>query len=350
MADTHDERRTWWDRLFPPEAKRLEVALPLLLIGILPTLVFAAANEFLNAYGTAPGYLAAPAVFDGNAEAAGRLRVLAASAALTGASLAALLYFLGSLRFFTRASARVVLIIYVIAATLCLLLMLGDAVRQPQTFLGEQQTCRALNMVEAEAAGAGPRTAVKIAPAVDAKVALPRASSPPPDQSCNGGRYLELKNLHHFHRYALAVVTPALVLGALSFGAAPRRGTAEEAKRRARTMNEYLYISAAVLVLGLLYLSATLRWPAHALHPLDRAAYLEHVDALVLYWGVVYSLYIVSFYVPIALWMGRNFGSSAVFGKGEDAALRHPLSLIKLGTTIFAPAIAGLIGNAVATG
>jgi hypothetical protein len=140
------------------------------------------------------------------------------------------------------------------------------------------------------------------------------------------------------------------VLGALGFGAAPRRGTEEEAKRRARTMNEYLYISAAVLVLGLLYLSATLRWPAHALHPLDRAAYLEHVDALVLYWGVVYSLFIVSFYVPIALWMGRNFGSSAVFGKSEDAALRHPLSLIKLGTTIFAPAIAGLIGNAVAAG
>lgn len=154
-------------------------------------------------------------------------------------------------------------------------------------------------------------------------------------------------------RYLLAVVTPVLVLGAISCWPSAGENTRRGCARRTGRLNNYLYLSSAVLVCGLLFLSALMRWPGYSLHPVDVPSFTANVDGLVFYWSVIYSIFIASYYVPVAAAISSSCpkGSAPAGGTSnaddDEPVAASPFSLLKLGAGIFAPAIVGLLGEVI---
>jgi hypothetical protein len=162
------------------------------------------------------------------------------------------------------------------------------------------------------------------------------------------------QGLNGAQRYFLALLTPALVLGSISCLAMPPRPTKSDCRRQADRLNTYLYLSAATLVIGLIFLAAMLRWPAYGLNEAQAKAYGAHVDAYVLYWGITYSILIASYYVPVAVRLAGVGGAAAPpdpkeAGEGDDGATTHLIAQAKALAALFAPAIAGLLGGVLKT-
>lgn len=72
-----------------------------------------------------------------------------------------------------------------------------------------------------------------------------------------------------------------------------------EAMRHARF---YLYLSSALLSFGILAMMAWMRLPLGVIENPDQAqAYEDHVKSVILFWGVAYSLVILSYHLPTML-------------------------------------------------
>jgi hypothetical protein len=158
--------------------------------------------------------------------------------------------------------------------------------------------------------------------------------------SCRAWHFDVLWWLNEIQKFLLALLTPALVLGTISCLAEPETPTNEGCQIQARALSTHLYLTASVLVIGLLYLSALLRWPGSGFGEDAAAPYNAHVDAYILYWGITYSIFIASYYVPVAIRLTRGCESS-------DNPMSELLGLLKSTAAIFAPALAGLLGGVV---
>jgi hypothetical protein len=309
------------------KAKQLHLKTADLAIALWPLLVISLSSAFVHWFGTFAGEFPAPAATPTHAEAAGRLRTMTTWLALTAAVIFCLTYFFQSLRLFERKSLRTLVVAYAILAIVGLVLVgLG--------FAGEANRAVADDFI---------RNALN----------LPIHNPPHPGPFdlilFNGTEFDLLQGMNSFQRYVLALLTPGLVLGSISCLAMPARKTVDDCRRQADRLSNYLYLSAAVLVAGLIFLAAMLRWPGYGLAAPAALAYNAHVDAYVFYWGVTYSILIASFYVPIAVRLAGISGDTAPAAdakndpRGETSS--HLIATLKAAAALFAPAIAGLLGG-----
>lgn len=303
-------------------AKKLRLETSTLVIALLPLLVISLSSALVHWFGTFAGELQAPAAAANHAEAAGRLRALTTWLVMLAVVLVCLAYFVRSVRVLERGSLRVLALAYAVLAIAGLVLVYFG-------FAGEANRAVADEFIQAA-------------------LNLP-ISRPPPGPfdliAFHGTEFDLLQALNWIQRYLLALLTPALVLGSIACLAMPQRKTIADCRRQSERLNNYLYLSAAVLVAGLIFLAAMLRWPGYALPEAAAARYNGHVDAYVFYWGVTYSILIASYYVPVALRLAGIGGAVAESGEAAPSASEHLIATAKALAALFAPAIAGLLGG-----
>jgi hypothetical protein len=254
--------------------------------------------------------------------------------------LACLAYFVRTLRDSAPESRRRLARAYFWLALFGVAAVAGGSVPGAPRFLGERAICDAF---------AGTWQPGHLRPWLDLSPA------------CTGVQFTMLWWLNEAQKFGLALLTPALVLGTISCLAMPGPASRAACRLQARRLNSHLYLAAAVLVMGLLFLSALLRWPASGLAGAPATAYVNHVDAYIFFWGATYSVFIASYYIPVALRLtgmcgnlpassGESTGATAKADEdGESDADDNPVSdlfsLFKTVAALFAPVIAGLLGS-----
>ena len=312
-----------------------------LLIAALPWAVLSFAGWLQTQYGMATHNLQLTLVPDGHLEAAGRLRMLTTWLVMAGLGVAALILFFLDVARMTRRSRTLLLASW---AVLVLVGLYSVSFREfegrAEHVIGEQMICRSLKLADFPKEARKPIR--RLPPAVVAEPARKR---------CAGVEKFDWFNrLNGAQLYLLLLVLPAIVLGAVSCLA----GLPGLARAQAKRLDTYMYLAAALLVCGLLFLSAILRWPGYAFRGADLASYTAHVSGYVLYWGIAYSLVIAAFYVPVAIILSGAMRKSgpvepgqgdATTTKAAASASPQPLDALKVAAAVFAPAITGLIGE-----
>lgn len=108
-----------------------------------------------------------------------------------------------------------------------------------------------------------------------------------------------------------ALVVPVVALLAACSTLAPSR-TGERhdpnfCALQMRRLKEVLTAASAILVAGILHMGAWLRWPAALVaEPSAQGAILGAALAITLFWGVTFTLMLVSTYLPAALILARR--------------------------------------------
>lgn len=343
---------------------------------LLPIAVLLVATALLSLAGHPVGTHPSVEAFSGTAEGAARVKVLASWLLLSGLGIAVAAHFFIHLRELGRRTQRELAITY---AALAILGAGSVALGHPEEahrFVGEQFVCRAFATLEAGQEPPAPPPAAQnqanqqAAAAKPAPIAFLRESSWAGSKSLNcpeAEKWHLMRLLNGAQRLLLAFITPALVLGMILSLAA---GTGLDFKRQAERLNTYLYLASAVLVAGLLFLSALLRWPGFALPQGARAQFEAHAGAITLYWGVAYSLFNAAIYLPVAARlrarrveapMPAPIAPSSDDGAGRATAaaptapaaptsdpLLTPVGMLKVGASMFAPALAGLLAGILA--
>lgn len=319
------------------EARPLHLPARTLWIAVLPFAVIAVSGALVHFLGISLGDVTQPAPKAGSGyshlEAAGRLRSIAAWLALSAATLLGLVYAIRALPRFDAASRRLLTRVYLACAV-------GGLILVAFGFAGEANKAVANDFIREALGGPTPRFPGGTLDWIRFDLSL--------------FRLFEL--LNSTQRYALALLTPALVFGAISCLAMPANPTKEDCRRQSDRLNTYLYLSAGTLVVGLVFLAAMLRWPGYGLTGPAAEAWRAHVDAYLLYWGITYSILIASYYVPIAVRLAGLGGAAAPAapkgrkaGDGDgpptESASAHLLAQVKALAALFAPAIAGLLGG-----
>ena len=347
-----------------PDRKGALVLDPRMLVILALPFAVISISFLLMPYAGAPLDPLAKAVVDnGHAEAAGRLKMLATWLLLFTIGCACIGYFIVNLGLFASRTWWWLVAMFIVMAALGGGPILYGAAEGPR-LMGEKAICDAL----AARAPAQPTPPVSRGQAASAPAAgsatdnsLQSYDLSPPASVFEGLSFLRqpdcpadtahwrmhrMWQLNFIQRLLLTLVSPALVLGTIACLAIPPRRTARPAGRSpADRLKIHLYLTAALFVSGLLFLSALLRWPAFAFQGAGREAYVAHVDAFVLYWGVTYTLYIASYYVPVALLLTAQ---GVRDGVDEDKLpAGQLLDWTKTLAALFAPAIVGLLGNVI---
>ena len=293
-------------------------------IMVLPSLVLLSASILLMNYGTPSGALSNPSVANGQAETAGRISVLATAILCSAVGLLSLYQFGRDLRLFNSSSRQLLLS----AAGVCVLVgsifVWNGVPDDADRYLGPNFACLSFGLVD------------KVTPSPD--VALADSANP-----CGAVLHSRMKSLNHSFKYLLAAVSTALILGTISCLGLPASPTAADRKRALERLKSYLYLSAVMLVCGLAFLGALLRWPAFSVG--DDASVKAGVSAILLYWGIVYSVFIASYYIPVALFGAERWAPLGPAGEGESPLT--PIGLVRAGAAIFAPALVGLASGLV---
>lgn len=102
---------------------------------------------------------------------------------------------------------------------------------------------------------------------------------------------------------AMAIVGTISCLGGIR-GGDTDPPAAELIETQSQRLHYYLYLSSAILVTGVLVIYGWLHWPASFAEKPDD--YRALANALLLFFGVNYSLTIFSFYVPVALILSEH--------------------------------------------
>jgi cytochrome c biogenesis protein CcdA len=321
---------------------------------LLPTAVLVAGSLLLSLAGYPQSTAFDPSAASGSAEAAARVKVLATSLLLASLGIGCAIAFVAHLATLPKSETRIMIAIWAALTALGVgSLWLGQP-EEAHRFVGESFACRAFGALQAaqdkpvQPPPAATTEATKAPPA--SAVAEPaRIFSKP--QDCHAPQWQQMRVLNGVQRYLLAFVTPCIVLGMIACLASKGGDTLRSQSER---LNTYLYLAAALLVAGLLFLSALLRWPGFSLPKDPRAIYDAHAGAIVLYWGVVYSLFNAAIYLPVAHLLKRRFeeratGAPASTGDSLSPAdtLWRPVTMLKTASAIFAPAIAGLLSDVV---
>ncbi|HEX8620383.1 MAG TPA: hypothetical protein VF718_00270 [Allosphingosinicella sp.] len=295
--------------------------------------------DYLDEFGRTEGAFEMSLVLDSHLEAAGRVRMLATSLFATVVGLSALLYFAWTVRLFEPRSRWWAIGAYVAVAAVGLSLVWAERGGNSQKMMTRPVLCAPLVLVDTGNPGA--RATLRVWP-----------DGRPEGESDDGferrcaasATFGKFKRINDRHRFLLPLILPAVVLGAISC-LGKRTGGREARGEAVERLKIWLYLTAAMFVAGLLLMSALLQWPAFAYQGAAKEAFRAHVSAYVLYLGVLYTLFIAAFYMPIYVRLAAAHRRSAR-AEGSDAAEPiNPLDLGKIMLGIFAPAIAGLLGD-----
>lgn len=160
-----------------------------------------------------------------------------------------------------------------------------------------------------------------------------------------------LVTVNRIVRVVFVLAGVGVIVGTISCLAEPVRTRppwARSALRRLqrRRLQRYLNLGALVMTAGLLFMVAWMRWPAFGYDGEDHNAYVGHVNALALYFGVYYSAVIASYYVPVAAIM-QSRTARALLGRdsstdGPGRPEPHSAEVAGKGLAILLPAIAGM--------
>lgn len=317
----------------------LDFPRPAVFIAIIPALVLLAASLLLMNYGAPSGMHLDPKVAGGQAEAAGRISVLATAILVAAVGLLALVQFGRDARRFTGPARNLL----IGAAGVCALIGCISVSRgvpdDADAYLGDEFACRSFALLDTPQANPGPPPATAGSPLTT--VGSPKAATAQP---CSGGVRLDrMRGLNHGFKYLLAFVSSALIIGTISCLGLPAAPSPSDRKQALERLKSYLYLSAVLLVCGLAFLGALLRWPGFSVG--DDKAFQATVSAILLYWGVVYSIFIAAYYIPVAGWGAKRW--SKLGPAAEDEAPLTAIELVKSGAAIFAPALAGLASSLV---
>lgn len=161
----------------------------------------------------------------------------------------------------------------------------------------------------------------------------------------------------------LSAIAPSLAfLAACSTLVEAPGGTSDlldHLKARMRGLKMLLNLGSALLVVGVLHMTAWLRWPAVLVAEPAVAAEIEGLAlAITLFWGAAFTLLIVAFYVPASFILGRR-AEAAIAAAPEKAGgleveewlKRHGLSIaptqqLPQMAVMLAPLLAGPLGSA----
>jgi hypothetical protein len=368
----------------PDDRGTLELKPQMLGIVALPFFVIVVSFVLISVAGAPLNPLAKAVIENGHAEAAGRLEMLATWLLLFIIGCACVGYFLRNLSLFASPTRWWLFGAFIALSVFGGYVVLLGAAEGP-SLIGEDAICAAFGARSASDLPGQPNPPSRPGSSVSNNVAgtdngliatdnslqsypaLTEADAvndwsegwhPQQEPACAAtathGRMTLMLQLNFIQRLLLALVSPALVLGTIACLATPvtpgeageRRKSADRksfAGKSAARLRAHLYLTAGLFVSGLLFLSALLRWPAFAFQGSGHASYLAHVDAFVLYWGVTYSLYIASYYVPVALLLTRQGKQDGVAEDKLPAG--ELLDWTKTLAALFAPAIVGLLGN-----
>jgi len=335
----------------------------MLAIAGLPFIVILMSFLLIPFAGSPVNPLARAIVENGHAEAAGRLKMLATWLLLLTIGLVCIGYFVMNLRLFEGRTRSWLIGAFVALAGVGIASMVWGLAEGPR-LMGERAICAALSSHSAPPARSerdvfNAQQSTEGPAPTDNSLANYNVQSA--EQPSEGWLHLRqpdcpenaiprlmrlMWQLNFVQRLLLALVSPALVLGTIAcLALPPPRAPKPKGQSPADRLKIHLYLTAALFVSGLLFLSALLRWPAFAFQGAGHDAYLAHVDAFVLYWGVTYTLYIASYYVPVALLLTAQ-GKRA--GVDEDKLpAGQLLDWTKTLAALFAPAIVGLLGNVI---
>lgn len=337
-------------------------------LGILvfPFLVIFVSFTLIPLAGVPLGPLAKAVVENGHAETAGRLQMLATWLLLLAVGCGCVGLFAWDLRLFKAKSFKWMLGAFTFLAAFGCLVVSWGASEGPR-LIGEPAICAAFGPRNAAPAPAPKHTPAQTAsangiaaedgasgaldgnlqdyriapPSRSVSDALPGFLRPP---NCPDNWQVRLMwRLNLVQRLLLALVSPALVLGTIGCLAMPDKEKEEAIVQQLARLKARLYLATTLFVSGLLFLSALLRWPAFAFRGVGHDSYIAHVDAFVLYWGVTYTLYIASYYAPVALLLSSR-------GRDQDVPedklpAGQLLDWTKTLAALFAPAVVGLLGN-----
>ena len=344
------------------QPNRLRLPGSALLIAILPVLVFAASDWFLDAYGSPEPFVwqGMADQYDRHAEAANRITVLAGFILFVAGALASAGFFLWTLLRLPVQARRQLMATYAVAIIAGVLLLSAMNTRETQSHIGPATVCIALS--PPGAANQLPRRVPVAEPETDPVTlffdrlfgrapSTGNAVKPTESGVCAAPRFALLRSLLIVERNLLVLSVGALALGSIGCLTLPgRRGNrrliGRAVKVQAERLNRYLYLSATLLVVGLLFVNAFLRWPGFIYE--DQSSFKAHVDALLLYFGVSYSILMASYYVPVALLLSRaarRAGDGAASSEVKRKALAEPLRAAKVAAAIFAPALASVATN-----
>jgi hypothetical protein len=167
--------------------------------------------------------------------------------------------------------------------------------------------------------------------------------------ACGVQTYVSLLTLLRAWKVMLIAATASVIFGAICCLATVPSHSALSAKveplrRQAKRLNLFLYLSATLLVSALLVQLSFLRWARFALNgtgPFD-----THVSAIILYYGVGYTVFLASYYVPIAFWLSwraEDLKDNELRDEILKTATIGSVGVAKAAATILAPALAGLL-------
>jgi hypothetical protein len=152
----------------------------------------------------------------------------------------------------------------------------------------------------------------------------------------------------------LIAAAVSLIMGTISCISRPAdtvdaATSARLAEMQRSRLDGYLYASAMLLVTGMFFIAAGLRWSVSARSP----QFLGHVNLLIVYYGIFFSTLLASYYVPAASWLRRSLetvpqapGQDSDGAKAEDASfvdMLSPSRLLKAIVAILAPLIVSLV-------
>lgn len=344
---------------------------------VVPFIAFFLTNLILVKWGNASFAVAAPAIADGHAEAAGRIRTHATFLIFGTLALAALAYSLFILSSLPRKEAQKIVYAWLgtMAAGIAVAYSLG--LHQGNTYLDRGLPCASFDFLRD--AGAAPSPSVvagkpepsrpeagslKCRTIAEAQVRqLPLYEQGwtwfdvPPRRYVNDG-FRTLRIMYALSAILLFLSMPAVIWGAIACLALPETGSARERHEswiaQTARLNRLLYITAGLMIAGLLFTSARLSWPGYSLHPASLKSFGEHVSSIVLYTGVSNSILIASYYLPVAVLLSaRQPKRPPVFspatGTREEPGLKapDPFAALKTAATILSPALVALIGEIV---
>lgn len=321
-----------------------------LLIALGPIVVFVFSDQLLKRLGLPAEWMPPHfAEFDGNKEGAARLNTLGTFFLFMASAAGALAFFLYTLRLLDRTWRSAVLAAFLILSGGTGLIVQTMNTPESQEYLGSALVCAAL--------AHNPQTSN-----VDIDGAVPQGQQPrvkARDQRINGKcmarSFNQLRDLLRWEKIGIVLGVASVVFGSICCLAGPRNSSAMAAEQKlshyeeqSERLNTYLYLSALLLVTGLLFAAAFLRWPSHAL--MDTARYDTHANALISYYGFSYSVLIASYYAPVATILSARVkalkpAASATAKLPE--AFRGPLQVLKIAAAIFSTTLASLLSNLV---
>jgi hypothetical protein len=324
-------------------------ALSLLLV-LPPLVVFILNNAFNVAFGDPAGYFPQPWLQNGAAEAAGRIKTIAAFLLFGGMSIGLLVVWLGSFRILDRRSAILVLAVYLLTVGFGSVVVDRAGVLRGTPYLDQAFACASFNHLDSVAQGQSSIGAAHPRPSA-------RAQPLPPDlapvEDCPASQFRLLHMMIRILGGLLLFGMPAVIFGAVTCLAAPAAGSTVERMEawtlQTRRLNGFLYLAATYMISGILFTNAQLSWIGYSLHPEDLGPYRDYVGAIMLHAGIANSLLIASYYLPVALWLAATRPSqphpAAVKGQAPRADAPDPFGPLRIGGAILAPALVGFLGE-----